>query len=89
MLLSDVRINTVYKRIFFNPDDGKGVLIMFSRRSLITVLVLAIISMISIPAVSLKFTGYLRNHIAPFINEGVKYTLLKDTFELDIEHPGE
>lgn len=62
---------------------------MFSRRFLIALLALTIISMSSIPVVSLKFTGYLRNHIAPFINEGAAYTLIKDTFALDIEHAKE
>lgn len=62
---------------------------MFSRRSLINLLVLIIIFMISIPAVSLKFTGYLRNYIAPFINKGADYSLVNDTFKLDIEHAKE
>lgn len=62
---------------------------MLTRRSLISLLVSAGFFMISIPAASLKFTGYLRNHIAPFINEGAGYTLIKDTFELDIEYAKE
>ena len=62
---------------------------MFSRRSKISLLAFLTLFMISMPAAALKFTGYIRNYMAPFISKGADYTLIKDTFDLDIEHAKE